>query len=69
MQTGVVKFFNHERGYGFIKPDSGGRDLFAHIRQFHDGFEPRDGERVTFDTKESSRKPGEREAVDIRIAI
>lgn len=39
-QTGIVKWFNESKGYGFIAPDDGGKDLFAHFREIQgaDGF-------------------------------
>ena len=49
--TGTVKFFNSERGYGFIKPDGGGREVFVHRsamdRAGVKSLNP--GQRVTFD--------------------
>jgi len=36
-QTGTVKWFNESKGYGFIAPDDGGKDLFAHFREIQGG--------------------------------
>ena len=49
-QTGTVKWFNETKGYGFITPDDGGKDLFAHFREIQgDGFKTlRENSRVQF---------------------
>ena len=49
--AGTVKFFNGERGYGFIKPDDGGRDVFVHISAVErSGMSTlNEGQRVTYD--------------------
>jgi cold shock protein len=36
-ETGTVKWFNESKGYGFITPDNGGKDLFAHFREIQGG--------------------------------
>ncbi|MFG2846135.1 cold-shock protein [Kitasatospora sp. NPDC048296] len=49
-QSGTVKFFNDEKGYGFITPDGGGDDLFVHFKAIEsDGFKSlKEGQRVSF---------------------
>ena len=57
MDTGTVKFYNDQKGYGFIAPDNGGKDVFVHAtaleRAGMHGLS--EGQKVTFDTAEDSR--------------
>ena len=51
MTTGTVKWFNDAKGYGFITPDNGDGDLFAHFSAIQDsGFKTlKEGQKVVFD--------------------
>ena len=51
MATGIVKWFNESKGFGFITPDGGGNDLFAHFSAIQSsGFKTlQEGQRVSFD--------------------
>jgi CspA family cold shock protein len=51
MATGIVKWFNDSKGYGFITPDGGGEDIFAHFSAIQmGGFKTlKEGQKVSFD--------------------
>jgi len=57
METGTVKWFNDSKGFGFITPDKGGDDLFAHFSEIKtDGFKTlAENQKVSFETKQGPK--------------
>ncbi|MEA3120575.1 MAG: cold shock protein [Paraburkholderia sp.] len=65
METGIVKWFNDAKGFGFITSDNGGEDLFAHFSEIQtDGFKSlKENQRVQFEVKTG---PKGKQAANIR---
>ena len=69
MATGTVKWFNEQKGYGFIQPDSRGNDVFVHIsaveRAGLRGLA--EGQKISYEVQ-ADRRTGKESAVDLRTA-
>ena len=69
MATGTVKWFNMEKGYGFIQPDEGGADVFVHISAVQaSGLQKLDeGQKLSYELQEDPKK-GKTAAVNLAEA-
>jgi CspA family cold shock protein len=56
MQTGIVKFFNTAKGFGFITPDGGGKDVFVHANDLG-GAVLQEGAKVEFEVVDGKKGP------------
>ena len=69
MPTGTVKWFNEQKGYGFITPDEGGKDVFVHIsaveRSGMRGLV--EGQKVSYELQ-ADRRTGKESAADLKSA-
>lgn len=64
MQEGTVKFFNEAKGFGFISPSNGGKDIFVHVSGLNAKM-IRENDKVTFDIQESDKGTN---AVNVKLA-
>ena len=68
MATGTVKWFNNQKGYGFIQPDDGGADVFVHISAVERaGLRSlNEGQKVTYEL-EQDRRSGKMSAGNLQV--
>ena len=71
MKNGTVRWFNAEKGYGFIADDEGGNDVFVHFSAIMiDGFKTlNEGQKVTFETEPDPKNPEKLRAVNVQVIV
>ena len=62
MSVGTVKFFNNAKGFGFITPESGDKDVFVHSNNLMDNIT--EGDKVSFDVESTEKGPS---AINVKI--
>ena len=67
MNTGVVKWFNSQKGFGFIQPDNGGPDVFVHISAVERAGRLNDGPMGEYEVR-ADRRTGKSAAGNLRAA-
>ncbi len=69
MSSGTVKWYNDQKGYGFIQPDEGGKDVFVHVSAIERaGLRGlNEGQKISYDL-EKDRKTGKESAGNLRTA-
>ena len=67
MQQGIIRRYFDDRGYGFLQPDSGGSDLFFHVRAFTVLVEPKENQRVEYDV--AIDRNGREQAKNLRLML
>ena len=67
--NGTVKFFNHARGFGFVAPDDGSKDVFVHATALEAAGIPSidEGDKITFDIEDDPRGRG-KQATNVQLA-
>ena len=68
MNNGTVKWFNAEKGYGFIANDEGGNDVFVHFSAIEcEGYKTlKEGQRVTFDVEPDPKNSSKMRAISVK---